>query len=110
MACGAAVQLVLAMPPDEFKPTVALPGTDWATRFRALLVRAQVDVVEAAEGGEIFEMTNERIVEMARALDPDPHAVVVWDGRRGDGPGGTQDFLAQLNEACVHVIDPRPER
>ena len=46
---------------------------------------------------------------MARALDPDPHAVVVWDGRRGEGPAGPS-FLAQLNEACVHVIDPRPER
>ena len=58
MACGAAVQLVLAMP----RTSSSVPR--WRCRgptgrpARALLVRAQVDVVEAAEGGEILEMTN----------------------------------------------------
>src|SRR5262245_30800712 len=44
---GAAVRLLLAFGPDEFEEqSVALPGTDWADRFRAMLGEADVEVVE----------------------------------------------------------------
>jgi hypothetical protein len=96
------------MAPDEFvAASVALPGSDWTQRFHDLLPHADVEV---AEGEDVFAATNERIVAVARALDDHPRAIVVWDGERGDGPGGTEDFIRRLGatgERLV-VIDPRP--
>src|SRR4051812_32306973 len=93
LARGARLRLVLALPPDEFvAASVALPGSDWAERFGELLRVAEVEVVDGA-GEDVFALTNERILAVARALDDHPCAIVVWDGERGDGPGGTEDFV-----------------
>ncbi|MEV0199765.1 hypothetical protein [Nonomuraea sp. NPDC050691] len=70
--------------------------------------------VGAAPGAEVdarvFARANARMVETARALDPGLRAVVVWDGRAGDGPGGTGDLVARLGYAPadprLRVIDP----
>jgi hypothetical protein len=110
-ARGARLRLVLALEPDEFAArSVALPGTDWEARFRALLEDADVEVVDAPDDDDVFERTNERIIEVARDLDPRPHAVVVWDGQEGDGPGGTRDFVERLGagegDGRLVVIDP----
>jgi hypothetical protein len=107
---GARVRLVLALPPEEFvAASVALPGTDWTRRFRDLLRDAEVEVVDGA-GEDVFALTNERILAVAQALDDHPCAIVVWDGERGDGPGGTDDFVRRLGAAGdrLVVIDPRP--
>jgi hypothetical protein len=110
LARGARLRLVLALAPDEFvDASVALPGSDWTGRFRALLGKADVEVVDG-DGEDVFTLTNERILALARGLDEHPHAIVVWDGRRGDGPGGTEDFVRRLGAAGERlvVIDPRP--
>jgi hypothetical protein len=109
---GARLRLVLALEPDEFvSASVALPGTDWEQRFRALLTEADVEVVDGP-GDDVFERTNERILEVAREIDERPHAVIVWNGETGDGPGGTSDFVARLGHSPgddrVLVIDPMP--
>jgi hypothetical protein len=112
LARGARLRLVLALPPDEFVATsVALPGSDWTDRFRDLLRVADVEVVDWA-GDDVFALTNERILTVARALDADPYAIVVWDGEPGDGPGGTEDFVRRLGPAGERlvVIDPTPPR
>ena len=51
--------------------------------------------------------------ETARTLaGGPPHTLVVWNGREGDGPGGTRDFVQQLGltgpAPNVRVIDPTP--
>jgi hypothetical protein len=109
---GAALRLVLAREPDEFvSGSVALPATDWEERFRALLGRADVEVV-GGSGNEVYALANERIIERAREIDERPHALIVWNGEQGDGPGGTSDFVARLGRASggerVVVIDPTP--
>ena len=110
---GARVLLCLALPPREFEErSVALPNTDWAARFRGLLGRADVEVQEStADSEDIFVRTNARIVQVARELGSGrPRAIVVWDGREGDHPGGTRDFVQQLGydgpDDGVRVIDP----
>lgn len=105
-ARGARVRLVLAFEPEEFvAESVALPGTDWERRFRSLLADAEYEVVEP--GDDVFVRTNERILAIARSLDEHPHALIVWDGKEGDGPGGTQDFAAQLGHSDrLVVVDP----
>ena len=111
---GAKVRLVLALPPDEFESrSVALDGTDWARRFRSALAEAdEVEVVEHPPDADVFARTNTRMIEVARELDPEPHALLVWNGQEGDGPGGTRDFIAQLGGAGpgdrVRIIDPTP--
>lgn len=109
---GAAVRLVLALAPEEFKrSSVTLPDSDWEQRFDALLARATFEVVGGPED-DVYARTNQRLIEVARALEPRPHAVVVWNGEEGDGPGGTSDFVAQLRRVSgderLIVIDPSP--
>jgi hypothetical protein len=111
---GAHVVLCLAFPPEEFeRRSVALPRSDWSARFRTLLDRSEVRVLEDAPPDDsVFARTNEWIVETARALDPTPYALIVWDGREGDGPGGTRDFVGLLgydgSDPRIRVIDPTP--
>ena len=112
LARGAGLRLVLALEPDEFvSRSVALPATDWEERFRALLPEAGVEVVGGPEG-DVFARTNERIIGVAREIDEQPHALIVWNREEGDGPGGTSDFVARLGRAScpdrVVVIDPTP--
>jgi hypothetical protein len=114
-ARGASVILCLALPPDEFeRSSVELPGTDWVARFRALLAQAEVRQLPAgtAVGDEAFAYANEWMVDVARDLDPRPYALIVWDGKGGDGPGGTADMVRRLgyrpDDPGVRIIDPTP--
>ena len=112
-ARGARIRLVLALPRAEFeRQSVDLPGTDWLVRFRGISAAAEVDVVEHPPEADVFAETNARIVEEARAIDPEPRALVVWDGKEGDGPGGTHDFVGllgySLGDERIRVIDPTP--
>jgi uncharacterized protein len=115
---GAAVYVCLALPPDEFERcSVVLPSSDWATRFRSLLERAEVEVAAdsndmSTDGADVFERANARLVDLANSRTDRPYAALVWDGKRGDGPGGTADLVRRLGfsgpdpRACV--IDPTP--
>jgi uncharacterized protein len=116
---GAQIVLCLALPPDEFVDrSVALPDSDWAERFAALLVDADVRVLGNERGydrsgDDVFAQTNAWIIDVARArADQPPHAVIVWDGHAGDGPGGTRDFVRRLGhhgpDPRITVIDPVP--
>lgn len=117
LARGAHVLLCLALEPDEFvRRSVELPGSDWADRFRALIGAAEVRVLGDGDGGgtggdDVFARTNEWMIEVARSLAGGaPHALIVWNGEGGDGPGGTVDFVRRLGyhrpSPEVEVVDP----
>lgn len=119
---GARAILCLALPPDQFeRESVAVPGTDWSARYRALLENQSVEVKvlqeqfprEAVHGDGVFARTNEWIIDLATSLGGGrPHALIVWNGREGDGPGGTRDFVRRLGHTKptddLEVIDPTP--
>lgn len=110
---SAGVRVVLALPQEEFeRRSVALPDTDWVERFRRVLGRAEVEVLDGPYDDSAFGRANARMIEVARELDERPHAVVVWNGEEGDGPGGTRDFVRRLGytgpDEHVCVIDPTP--
>lgn len=110
---GAAVHIVLAREPDDFVlDSVKLPQSDWEERFQTLVARADVEVV-GGSGDDVYERTNERIIERAREVDDHPFALVVWNGEEGDGPGGTSDFASRLRRICgkdrIVVINPTPQ-
>jgi hypothetical protein len=113
---GAHVVMCLALPAEEFeRRSVAQPGTDWGERFRSMLGHAEVrhawseSGVDAA-GDDVFAVANESMVRYAKGLAARPHAVLVWDGGSGDGPGGTADIVSRLGydrgDERLVVIDP----
>jgi patatin-like phospholipase len=115
LARGARALVCLALPPDEFESrSVAGRDGEWTGRFRSLLERAEVRTLpDPPSGDELYAATNCWIVETARSLDGDqPHALLVWNGKEGDGPGGTRDFVRLLGLSGpapnVRVIDPTP--
>lgn len=97
LALGAEAWLLLALADDEFlEASVRLPGTDWEARFRSLRDRCptwfQADHLGPPPPGEdVFERNNDWCLAVARAQAGKGMARVlaVWDGRAGDGRGGT---------------------
>ncbi len=91
-----------------------LPGTDWHARFEEVRARAEVEVLPAgaAVGDEVFARVNAWMAEEAYGLDERPRAIVVWDGKPGDGPGGTADLVALLAgrdaDTRIRIIHPDP--
>jgi class 3 adenylate cyclase len=91
-----------------------VPDTDWGARFEQVL-RRSTDVLVASEqrmeGGVPFEYTNLLLHGLAsiRAdqLETELIPLVVWDGKRGDGAGGTESIVNHWREMghSVEVID-----
>jgi hypothetical protein len=115
-ARGAQVVLCLALPQDEFvQRSVDIPGTDWAAQFERIARVSDKRVLHNGNDGgreDVFARTNAWMVDVARSLDPSRHAIVIWNGREGDGPGGTADMVRRLGvvgpDPRVLVIDPSP--
>lgn len=110
---SARVRVVLALPQEEFeRRSVAIPGSDWVELFRSVLERAEVEVLDGPYDDGTFGRANARIIQIAREIDQQPCAIVVWNGQEGDGPGGTRDFVHRLGytgpDEHVCVIDPTP--
>ena len=114
LGMGAEVWLLVALPDEQFVPlSVELPDTDWRDRFAALRRRCPTrfqpdELGPAASAEEAFERNNDWMLDVAQSAAPRLRALAVWDGARGDGPGGTWDFVhrARTMGALVAVIDP----
>ena len=114
LACGAQVAVLLAKPPEAFKAgSVELPGSRWAQRFDEVLDRAhRVEVLPEGDPGEKpYARTNRWALEQAReaAGARTLRALVVWDGRPGDGQGGTGDFVAMARDSGLPVTTVVPQ-
>jgi class 3 adenylate cyclase len=90
---------------------------DWTTRFVSVLENA-MDVFTVSQHGPVRGGLNYRYTNsildghakiMARQLGTTLTRLVVWDGRQGDGPGGTHDLVSTWREQghMVVVIDTR---
>ncbi len=113
LARGARVIVCLAIPAAQFTTTsVILPETDWDTRFTRLLTTSEVRTLAdgSADDPSVYARANHWMIEIARDLDPQPHALFVWDGKRGDGPGGTYDQIVALgyplDDPHLAIINP----
>ena len=111
---GARVTMFVPAPLDEFeRVSVHVPGTDWRSRFSRLLKLVELEVVPVREGDLTpFERVNDCIIQAALGLDEFPRLLAVWDGRAGDGPGGTEDLMTRFGSVVPPghrwIIDPRP--
>lgn len=111
---GAAVEIVLASPPEHFVTTsVARPTGRWVERFHTLLAHHPHRVIGAAAPGDErneYERTNAAIIERARQLAPPATLRIglVWDEKGAAGHGGTGDFaaLARDLDCSLAVVNP----
>lgn len=106
-------RMLLTRQPDSFvDESVAPAGPDWVRRFHALLSSHSdsVKVLEEDPNSEqnIWEQANRWILEEALSTGASTKTLIaLWDGRSGDGPGGTRHLLelASEKEIATEVID-----
>jgi hypothetical protein len=99
--------LRLALPIDEYlEASVAPAGSDWVRRFHALIDRLGSDSIRVLDdsiklphsltGGaelNVWQRLNLWMVEEAIAIAPQRTLLALWDGKAGDGPGGTEHLV-----------------
>jgi hypothetical protein len=120
---GAQVHLLIPLPQEEFlRRSVHLEDTDWEARYFALIRHRHVSIYfqedffknfseEICALDNVFARNNLWIIETARKTVQSDHlfAMLVWDEQdAGDGPGGTSDFAARIQQSQgqVAVINP----
>ena len=109
--------IVLPYDRDQFKDDSVdiVPGADWAARYERLLGSAK-EVITAseqrmAEGGMSYEygfrMLDGTAGVRADELDTDLACLALWDGKPGDGPGGTASSVERWRRAGrrLEIID-----
>jgi hypothetical protein len=109
-------QLLLALPKEEFAAQSVLhAGPDWMERYRRLCERLDTKVLAhsaelpgwlaARRGYSIWERNNSWLLHTALSrAETDVTLLVLWDGKGGDGPGGTLDMLALAESRGVRVV------
>lgn len=113
----AEVHVVLPYDRDQFQrdSVDVASGADWGRRYRHVLESAK-EVITAsdqrmAEGGTSyaygFLLLDGTAALRADELDTELVSLGVWDGKPGDGPGGTETAVARWREAGrkVEIID-----
>lgn len=110
---GIATEVLLALPVADFvAKSVAPAGSEWVQRFHALLANRgpdNVKILSAQDGlieGEttnVWQRTNLWVLEQAVALAPERTLLALWDGKTGDGPGGTEHFIQLAHRFGVRV-------
>jgi hypothetical protein len=113
---GVATRVLLAMPPDKFvEASVAPAGEAWVRRFRQLLERlgrgnvlvmGERDGLLEGETENVWHRANLWMIEQAVALAPERVLLALWDGKTGDGPGGTEHFVHVAARFGVEVAKP----
>jgi len=90
-------------------------GPDWMERYRRLCDRLDTKVLAqsaelpgwlaARRGYSIWERNNSWLLHTALSrAETDVTLLVLWDGKGGDGPGGTQDMVALAGSRGVRVV------
>ena len=112
---GVPTQLYLPMAEDAFvAESVAPAGEEWVRRFEALATRVPRVLYrdESARSGRtvghaktIWEQNNTWLLDAGLGGGAENLTVLVlWDGRTGDGPGGTEDLVRAAKRAGAEVI------
>jgi class 3 adenylate cyclase len=114
---NAEAHVILPYDRDQFEAdsVIVAPGSDWAARYRRILGAAKevmtVSDQRLTEGGASYEygllMLDGTAAIRADELDTELVSIAVWDGRSGDGPGGTEAAVTRWRAAGrdVEVID-----
>jgi hypothetical protein len=110
---GIPTTLLLPLPEDEFAAeSVADAGSEWIERFLTLTKRLEVrhltGLPEWMAGNDsytIWQRGNRWILHTAMSLaEADITLIVLWDGKGGDGPGGTENMVELAKSRHVKTV------
>jgi hypothetical protein len=86
-------------------------------RYHDLLERTAPDRVPVMEGRDgllegatenVWQRANLWMIEKASALAPERALLALWDGKTGDGPGGTEHFLRVARQRGIRILPVIP--
>ena len=100
-------QVELYIPFDEepfLQKSVDFAGNVWRERFLMVSSRASVHVLpqerDIGANADPYEQNNLWMLEAAKRFGPDRVTFVcLWDGKQGDGPGGTGHLMSEVANA-----------
>lgn len=109
--------LRLALPVEQYlEASVAPAGGDWVRRFHALIDRLGADAIRVLDDSvvlpesltgdaklNIWQRTNLWMVAEAIAIAPKRTLLALWDGKAGDGPGGTEHLVKAAPDFGIDV-------
>jgi hypothetical protein len=108
---GIPTRLYLALPPDRYvRASVAPAGGDWVERFDRLRSKLPVNVLAREHEQDLWERINLWMLHEALAAGGEHVTLIaLWNGQKGDGPGGTGDLITRAQErgARTIVLDTR---
>lgn len=113
--------LFLALPPEQFiAASVAPAGPGWIDRFHAAcdalpqrVLATRKDLpgwLQGKPGYDIWQRNNLWMLHNALALGRNKVTLIaLWDGEKGDGPGGTEHMVekAKARGAKVVILDTK---
>jgi hypothetical protein len=105
-ALGIPTTIILPFPPEIFLCISVLLTADsnrdpWKRRFRALwdaTPSEMREVMNLPTTDDSYRLCNDRLIIRAREHGR-IHLIAFWDGRSGNGPGGTADMVAHADAA-----------
>jgi hypothetical protein len=107
-------RMVLPFPPETFVETsvIGVPNGGWEKKFWDnwnALSPAEREIVSQTPSESAYALCNARMIELGQTLAASLEIITLWDGKRGDGPGGTADHVEAIRRlgGRVDVIDAR---
>ncbi len=101
--------------PEFLEGSVDFAGEQWHERFAAVALRARMHVLPDSRAGAVgeqespYERNNLKMLASAAQFGAERVSFVcLWDGRSGDGPGGTEHLLSLVAKGggSICTIDP----
>jgi hypothetical protein len=115
---GVETCIMLALPVDEFlAASVAPAGRIWVLRFHDLLTArgnenvrfmSDADGLSQGETENIWQRANLWMIDEAVLMAPEKALLALWDGARGDGPGGTEYFVEAAARFGIRIAPTIP--
>lgn len=111
-ALARGVTLEMYLPFDEatfMAESVDFAGADWRSRFEAARSACALHVMPLERGplppgANPYELNNLWMLEAASRFGAEKvHFICLWDGRGGDGPGGTQHLMQEVSRRHGHT-------
>jgi len=112
MDLGGEAHIVLPYAEEQFiKDSVAVAPGNWTERFKAVMKSANSVIIASSErleeGSMSFEYANLLLQGLAdiraRQLETKLMPLAVWDGQKGDGPGGTSSAIENWQNAGLDI-------
>lgn len=109
-------EMYLVLPKNEYiKASVADGGPDWVERFNRLYDKAKAKILSdshrlprwlrAKKDYDIWQRSNLWMLHNALCISQDHLTLIaLWDGARGDGPGGTEDMVDRAKDRGATFI------